>query len=69
MGVLRVQSVLGHVVVYGHVIVLGHVIGHVVLKPVRGHVMRHVIGSQGHVLGSCPWWGLNRGPPGTGYLS
>ena len=28
----------------------GHVIGHVVLKPVRDHVMRHVIGSQGHVV-------------------
>jgi len=28
---------------------LGHVIGHVVLKLVRDHVMRHVIGSQGHV--------------------
>ena len=31
-------------------IVLGHVIGHVVLKPVRDHMMRHVIGSQGHVV-------------------
>ena len=25
-------------------------IGHVVPKPVRDHVIRHVIGSQGHVL-------------------
>ena len=44
-----VQSVLGHVVVYGHMIMLGHVIGHVMLRPVRDHVMCHVIVSQGHV--------------------
>jgi len=31
------------------------VIGHVVLKLVRDHMMRHVIGSQGHVLGHVTW--------------
>jgi len=31
-------------------ITLGHVIGHVVLKLARGHMMRHVIGSQGHMV-------------------
>ena len=65
----HIHNVLGHVVVYGLVIMLGHVIGHVVPRPVRDHMMCHVIVSQGHMPGSCPWSGLNWGPPGTGYLS
>ena len=45
----HIQSVWGHVVVYRYVIVFGHVIGHMVLIWVRGHVMSHVLPSQGHV--------------------
>ncbi len=42
------MTVFGHVIVFGHV--LGHVIGHVIWKVQKGHVVDHMIVSQGHVL-------------------